>query len=204
MFVWRNDAKPRWINIGNVHRRQDVNLCEPYQCISSNSIMTPTILDTNKNEGFCHDRMSMLRIPVWEPTIFFTMPECLCLAYLCAHNLGAHHCFHHAHNLCHNHPVCNLQETKCIVSRGKLEHGGKMEHRVFMKKFDMCGSVVMFARFSSRASVTWHKIKFIDDHILDTTQNPISPYLIILCIHSYAFRGRLLWQCKLRNHRELL
>ena len=52
-----------------------------------------------------------------------------------------------------------------------MEHGGKMEHRVFMKKVAMCGSVVMYAWFPSLASVAWqNKIKFIDDHILNTTQ----------------------------------
>ena len=52
-----------------------------------------------------------------------------------------------------------------------MEHGGKMEHRVFRKKCAMCGSVVMSAWLSSLASVTWHnKIKHIYEHILNTTQ----------------------------------
>ena len=52
-----------------------------------------------------------------------------------------------------------------------MDHGGKMEHRVFKKKCDMCGSVVMSAWFPPLANVAWHnKIKLRDDHILYTTQ----------------------------------
>ena len=67
-----------------------------------------------------------------------------------------------------------------------MEHGVKMEHGVFRKKCAMCGSVFMSAWFAALASVAWHnKIKLRDDHILNTTQNAISPYsvysIILIC-----------------------
>ena len=68
-----------------------------------------------------------------------------------------------------------------IVIRGKMGHGGKMEHRVFGIKCAMCGSIVISMWFPPLASVAWHnKVKLIDDHILNTTKNAISPYSIIL------------------------
>ena len=52
-----------------------------------------------------------------------------------------------------------------------MEHGGKMEHRVFREKCAISGSVVMCAWFPSMASVAWHnKIKLIDNTILNTIQ----------------------------------
>ena len=58
-----------------------------------------------------------------------------------------------------------------IVNRGKMEHGSKMEQRVFRKKGAMWGSVVMSAWFSSLVRVAWHNnIKLTDDHILNTIQ----------------------------------
>ena len=72
-----------------------------------------------------------------------------------------------------------LSVEKRCGSRGKMEHGGKMEHQVFRKKCAMCGSVVTW--FPSLAGVAWHnKIKLKDDHILNTAQNAISPYSSIL------------------------
>ena len=69
---------------------------------------------------------------------------------------------------------------------GKMEHGSKMEQRVFRKKCVMCGSVVMFAWFPSLASMAWHsKIKPIDDHILNTTQKTQFSYIrSFWCINS--------------------
>ena len=53
-------------------------------------------------------------------------------------------------------------------NRRKMEHGGKVEHCVFRKQHDRCGSVVASAWFPSLANAAWHiKIKIIDDHIIN-------------------------------------
>ena len=76
-----------------------------------------------------------------------------------------------------------------IASRGKMEHGDKMEHRVFRKKCAMCGSAVMSAWFPSLVSLALHnKIKLIDGHILNTTQNAICQIRSFWCINSLTFR----------------
>ena len=59
-----------------------------------------------------------------------------------------------------------------------MEHGGKMEHRVFRKKHARCGSVVVSSGFPSLANVVWPKnIKLVNDHILNTTQKLNFPIL---------------------------
>ena len=58
-----------------------------------------------------------------------------------------------------------------IVSRAKMEHGGKMEHRVFWKKLAWCGSIFTSIWFLSSASSASHvEIKLPIDHVLRISQ----------------------------------
>ena len=58
-----------------------------------------------------------------------------------------------------------------IISRGKMEHGGKMEHLVFWKKSGWCGSIFTSFWFLSSASAASHiEIKLAIDHVLSISQ----------------------------------
>ena len=58
-----------------------------------------------------------------------------------------------------------------IISRGKMEHGGKMEHRVFWKKPAWCGSIFTSISFLSAASSASHvKIKLAIDHVFSISR----------------------------------
>ena len=63
------------------------------------------------------------------------------------------------------------------LSRGKMEHGGKMEHRVFWKKHARRGSIFKSTWFLSSAnSASYMEIKLAIDHILVSLKNEISPF----------------------------
>ena len=66
-----------------------------------------------------------------------------------------------------------------IVSRGKMEYGGKMKHRVFWKKPAWCGSNFMSIWFLSTASSVWNiEIKLAIDHVLSIPQKRNFTFLI--------------------------
>ena len=63
------------------------------------------------------------------------------------------------------------QGSRCIVSRGKTEHGGKMEHRVFGKKHARRGPIFKSTWFlSSASSAAWMKMKLAIDHVFSISQ----------------------------------
>ena len=62
-------------------------------------------------------------------------------------------------------------EILCIVSRGKMEHGGKMEHRVFGKNHARRGSIFKFTWFlPSASSASCMEIKLAIDHVFSISQ----------------------------------
>ena len=62
--------------------------------------------------------------------------------------------------------IDGLVQERRIVSRGKMEHGGKMEHRVFWKKHARRGSIFKSTWFlSSASSAACMKIKLAIDHV---------------------------------------
>ena len=59
-----------------------------------------------------------------------------------------------------------------MVSRGKMEHGGKMEHRVFWKKHARRRSIFPSTWFlSSASSASYIEIKLATDHVLSIARN---------------------------------
>ena len=88
-----------------------------------------------------------------------------------------------------------------------MEHGDKMEHRVFMKRCAMCAFVLLLCLRDFRHWPVWFdrtrsNLKRIPLKI--PRKNAITPYSIILMYKFGHGLGRLLWQSKLQNHREFL
>ena len=65
----------------------------------------------------------------------------------------------------------SVMKQRCIVSRGKMEHGGKMEHRVFSKIHARRGSIFKSTWFlSSAISASCMEIKLAIDHVFSISQ----------------------------------
>ena len=70
-----------------------------------------------------------------------------------------------------------------IVSRGKMEHGGKMEHRVFWKNHTRRGSIFKSTWFlSSASSASCMEIKLAIDHVFSISQK--RNFTLLISIYS--------------------
>ena len=66
-----------------------------------------------------------------------------------------------------------------IISWGKMDHGGKMEHRMFWKKYAWCGSIFTSIWFLLSASSVSHiEIKLTRDHVLSISRKRNFTFLI--------------------------
>ena len=65
-----------------------------------------------------------------------------------------------------------------------MEHGGKMEHRMFWKKYAWCGSIFRSIWFLLSASSVSHvKIKLTIDHVLSISRKRYFTFLIYQLTH---------------------
>ena len=75
--------------------------------------------------------------------------------------------------------VFYIYVIRYIVSRGKMEHGGKMEHRMFWKKYAWCGSIFTSIWFLLSASSVSHiEIKLTIDYVLSISRKRNFTFLI--------------------------